>query len=583
MNFVMLFNRLCQILTAYDKAISAGWPIMVEYTRYPAEYLFAPVWGETGPFRTRGRCIINGEGGCACCITGRLQTVMADCVQLFQKGRYFMKKKFLAIVMSLCIALSMLPGMALAADKPAYAALGDSISAGYGLSDPAKDAFSALVKKEKGFELTNLSQSGATSDDLASSIKNNLPVVTGADVITITAGGNDMMNALYAYLAAQNPSLTADAIKENLLKGDMTTIAAALPALSGFVQSEQAVAALKNLSTNLTAAITAIRKVNPDVQIIVATQYNPYKQAASGANALVAAQAKTISDVFGAGVAAMNQAIQAVCTATQCTVADVYTKFDGASENPCNASFADLTKINLDFHPNANGHSLIAEVISSVVADIETEEPVVTPPEETEEPEVTPPEETEEPEDTDVPEIPDLPTDLPISVPGEDGTGWAGSAALGYQYYVGGKMVTGWYEVGGIWYLFDQTTGLMKSNGWEKVDDVWYLFNENGAMLTGWQVVDGSRYYLRSWGGMATGWQMVDGIWYYLRADGVQVTDRWIETDGEWYYLTSTGAMATNEWVEWNGEWYYLYSSGAMAVNTSIDGYKLGVDGAYVK
>ena len=41
--------------------------------------------------------------------------------------------------------------------------------------------------------------------------------------------------------------------------------------------------------------------------------------------------------------------------------------------------------------------------------------------------------------------------------------------------------------------------------------------------------------------------------------------------------------MATNEWVEWNGEWYYLYSSGAMAVNTTIDGYKLGVDGAYVK
>ena len=488
-----------------------------------------------------------------------------------------MKKKFLAIVMSLCIALSMLPGMALAADKPAYAALGDSISAGYGLSDPAKDAFSALVAEEKGFELTNLFRSGATSDDLATTIKNNLPVVTGADVITITAGGNDMMNALYAYLAAQNPSLTADAIKEKLLAGDTATITAALPALSGFVQSEQAVAALKNLSTNLTASITAIKKANPDVQIIVATQYNPYKQAAKAveSNMLVANSAKTISDVFGAGVAAMNQAIQAVCTATQCTVADVYTKFDGASENPCNASFADLTKINLDFHPNANGHSLIAEVISSVVADIETEEPVVTPPEE-----------TEEPEDTDVPEIPDLPdlpTDLPISVPGEDGTGWAGSAALGYQYYVGGKMVTGWYEVGGIWYLFDQTTGLMKSNGWEKVDGVWYLFNENGAMLTGWQVVDGSRYYLRSWGGMATGWQMVDGIWYYLRADGVQVTDRWIETDGEWYYLTSTGAMATNEWVEWNGEWYYLYSSGAMAVNTSIDGYKLGVDGAYVK
>lgn len=483
-----------------------------------------------------------------------------------------MKKKFLAIVMSLCIALSMLPGMALAVDKPVYVALGDSISAGYGLTNPEKEAFPALVAEKNGLALTDLSESGATSDDLVATVKDNLTVLAGADVVTITAGGNDMMNALYAFIAEQYQSIdstvTVDTVKEALLKGDATAIASAIKVISGFTDSDVAVGTLTKLSTNLTTAIGAIKKINPDVQIIVATQYNPYKQAAKAAEAVpaVAVQAKTISDVFDAGVTVINQAIQKICTATQCTVADVYTKFDGVSDNPCNASFA--TKINLDFHPNANGHSLIADVISGVIKEIETEQPVVTPPEES--------------EDTDVPEIPDI-SDLPVTVPGADGTGWAGSASIGYQYYVGGKMVTGWYEIGGIWYLFDETTGLMKNDCWEKVDSVWYLFNENGAMLTGWQVVDGNRYYLRSWGGMATGWQQVDGVWYYLRADGVMVADCWIETDGEWYYLTETGAMATNKWIESDGEWYYLYSSGAMAVNTTIDGYKVGANGASVR
>lgn len=82
-----------------------------------------------------------------------------------------MRKRLFALAMGFGMAVSMLPGMAFAADdKPAYAVLGDSISAGYGLSDPAKDAFPALVAEEKGLELTNLSSSGATSDDLATRI-----------------------------------------------------------------------------------------------------------------------------------------------------------------------------------------------------------------------------------------------------------------------------------------------------------------------------------------------------------------------------------------------------------------------------
>ena len=44
-------------------------------------------------------------------------------------------------------------------------------------------------------------------------------------------------------------------------------------------------------------------------------------------------------------------------------VVDVYAAFEDAQENPCNADLSAAMELNLDFHPNAYGHSLIAQVV----------------------------------------------------------------------------------------------------------------------------------------------------------------------------------------------------------------------------
>ena len=56
----------------------------------------------------------------------------------------------------------------------------------------------------------------------------------------------------------------------------------------------------------------------------------------------------------------------------------------------------------------------------------------------------------------------------------------------------------------------------------------------------------------------------------------------WLSNGGKWYYLGSDGAMRKG-WNEINGKWYYLNSDGSMALNTTIDNYKLGSDGAWIK
>lgn len=54
----------------------------------------------------------------------------------------------------------------------------------------------------------------------------------------------------------------------------------------------------------------------------------------------------------------------------------------------------------------------------------------------------------------------------------------------------------------------------------------------------------------------------------------------WLNYNGSWYYLGTDGAMKTG-WQLVSGKYYYLYTDGHMAYSTTINGYKLGTDGAW--
>ena len=73
-------------------------------------------------------------------------------------------------------------------------------------------------------------------------------------------------------------------------------------------------------------------------------------------------------------------------------------------------------------------------------------------------------------------------------------------------------------------------------------------------------------------------WINDGGAWYYINPSGFTSTG-WKDVKGTWYYFDDGGKMAANCWV---GN-YYLGSSGAMLTNTTTpDGYKVGVDGAWI-
>jgi SpoIID/LytB domain protein len=158
-------------------------------------------------------------------------------------------------------------------------------------------------------------------------------------------------------------------------------------------------------------------------------------------------------------------------------------------------------------------------------------------------------------------------------------TGWITWKNNKYYLNETGIMETGWVKWDGKWYYLS-SSGVMATS-WVKWNNDWYYLANSGIMQTGWLKWNNHWYYLENGGEMDTGWLKWNNEWYYLDAGG-EMESGWIKSGGEWYYLASDGVMETG-WIYTGGKWYYLYKDGSMAHSTTIDGYKLGSDGAWIQ
>ncbi|WP_294407092.1 N-acetylmuramoyl-L-alanine amidase family protein [uncultured Clostridium sp.] len=139
----------------------------------------------------------------------------------------------------------------------------------------------------------------------------------------------------------------------------------------------------------------------------------------------------------------------------------------------------------------------------------------------------------------------------------------------------------GWVKNSDGTWSYNKADGT-KATGWLLDGSTWYYLNANGIMQTGWLNLNGTWYYLQSSGAMKTGWLLDGSTWYYLQSSGAMKTG-WLNDNGTWYYLNSNGSMKTGWLKDTDGRWYFLQSNGAMATNTTVDGYRLGSNGAWIR
>lgn len=96
------------------------------------------------------------------------------------------------------------------------------------------------------------------------------------------------------------------------------------------------------------------------VHILVATQYNPY-QWFSGY------YANLLSEPLDQCIQKLNDTIRSQADKNGYQVVDVYTAFHNSKTRLCNATDSPLE---LDFHPNAQGHKMISDTFQPVVKEL---------------------------------------------------------------------------------------------------------------------------------------------------------------------------------------------------------------------
>lgn len=294
-------------------------------------------------------------------------------------------QKLLGAAVSVALLLGLVPlAGAQSTRGKSYVALGDSISSGYGLEEGTL-SFPQQVAQDNGLELNNLAQDGETSASLLDKLQTPqvAEAVAQADVITITVGGNDVVNSLYRYLTEEynlgNPDTptTEEEMKSAVMGGNLATLSFALAVGPDFPTSRQATQALAQFEENLTQIVTELRTANAQAGLVVVEQYNPYSYLARelAQRPLLTSSAQSLSAAFGTGVSALNEVIARVGQQMGYGVAQVYDTFEAAQENPCNASLSDTMQLNLDFHPDAYGHSLIAGQVTAAMAALTADPP----------------------------------------------------------------------------------------------------------------------------------------------------------------------------------------------------------------
>ena len=146
-----------------------------------------------------------------------------------------------------------------------------------------------------------------------------------------------------------------------------------------------------------------------------------------------------------------------------------------------------------------------------------------------------------------------------------------------------GKVKKGWLERGGEWFFLNNRSGAMETGLVETSTGKFAYFKQDGSMISNTWLQTGPDvwYYFGLDGYMYYGWwKNSDGNWFYLNQSlGGKMQIGWLKWNEKWYYMDKNGVMQTGFRVI-NGKTYYFNESGEMLTNTTVQGKRLGADGA---
>lgn len=245
-----------------------------------------------------------------------------------------------------------------AAHPQTLLALGDSLTTGYGLNNyvPGGNPYECnsyvnIIANEMGLvggqTYINHAVNGDTSSDLAKLLPSLESQVKSAEMIIITIGGNDLLGMIPTIASQISGKTITD------FAGAIEVFAATPPetylALGSDPEfQQQMIAVLTKLATNLQTIAGFIHEKAPNARVIFLKQYNPLNNVPGFTS---------LGEFAGGLLDSLNSTIETTCQAYGYEVIDVPYVID--------TNAVGLTNIlQYDIHPNEQGHSEIAKLLS---------------------------------------------------------------------------------------------------------------------------------------------------------------------------------------------------------------------------
>ena len=162
-------------------------------------------------------------------------------------------------------------------------------------------------------------------------------------------------------------------------------------------------------------------------------------------------------------------------------------------------------------------------------------------------------------------------------------TGWVTIDGKTYYIKADGSKAKGVYEVNGIKFLFDPTTGELKKACWVVISGATYRSDRYGRMLTGWQLIGTRTYYLTDEsyaeykeadeGKRLSGYRYIGKHRYYLitsqmegykEADFASLARGWFTVNERKYYADPITGVLTTGFRTIDRKRYYFNEHGSL-------------------
>lgn len=238
-------------------------------------------------------------------------------------------------------------------------ALGDSITRGYGLADDEK-SYVDILTEEGNFESNNFAVDGRTSyvllEDLKKPSDKEKAAIEKADYIVISIGGNDMLYLVDTLVDGVLPSDSIENPQETVSK---------LIEIANKLTPENMESDIAYYKKNVEKIIKILQEMNPDVEIVMQTVYDPFKPIFVVASVIFGNMADDINNAHtrvDSCIDGYNSVLFELSDKYNFKIADVGKDFKESDKKYLNMSLS-----NPDIHPNATGHRRIAEIVEQTI------------------------------------------------------------------------------------------------------------------------------------------------------------------------------------------------------------------------